>query len=570
MKLTSKIYLLFIGCFVPVINYGQQLYKPAHFESPRSMPIQSVPVSKTINVVDYGACPDDNKNDWPAICRALAECERSGGGVRILFPKGIYQIKVGERKSKLTHAFSLSNVSDFIIEGDGAILILENPDVALMTLKNCQAGVIKGLTIDYKTLPFTQGAVVDVDINGKTFTFRSDGKGGRPTDDNFAKSKTKWGVLFDRESNRLLKDKAPNLVPIREVSNLGDKNLFRIVTTQNVIEQIAVDDPFAMIARYNGCSTYSVNQCRQITFLNNIHYAGPAGSFGLRESTGISIVNCKIQQKEDRLISQNADCVHVTPSYEGPWIEGCLFEGQMDDAINIKTELVYILKAISDNQFLVSAKLRVNDELSLFNPREGRLIGTCRVLEAVPMDDATKIKIDARFENLQIGRDKTKDMFFNDSKSNDNFVIKNNVFRNSRRYGMLIQAKNGIIEGNILENLSTGAITLQNSASWPEGFVPRNIVIENNKIRNAGFDRSYWAEGKDIAPILIRTTTVNKKQAEWKGIRNIRIKDNEIISNSDHTIFLSGAQDIVIEKNRNDAQSDAPYYQENCDNVIIK
>ncbi len=34
MKLTSKIYLLFIGCFVPVINYGQQLYKPAHFESP--------------------------------------------------------------------------------------------------------------------------------------------------------------------------------------------------------------------------------------------------------------------------------------------------------------------------------------------------------------------------------------------------------------------------------------------------------------------------------------------------------------------------------------------------------
>ena len=53
MKLTSKIYLLFIGCFVPVINYGQQLYKPAHFESPRSMPIQSVPVSKTINVVDY-------------------------------------------------------------------------------------------------------------------------------------------------------------------------------------------------------------------------------------------------------------------------------------------------------------------------------------------------------------------------------------------------------------------------------------------------------------------------------------------------------------------------------------
>ena len=507
MKVKNKIIIFFISCFLPVISNGQ---------GSRLMPLQSITANKIINVMDYGARPDDSENDWHTISLALEDCERIGENVKLFFPKGTYKVKVENRKKEYAHAFSLSDVSNFMIEGDGSIIMMENPDVAFMSLKNCQTGIIKGLTIDYMTLPFTQGKIVNVDINANTFIFQSDGKGGLPTDKNFKNSKTKWGILFDRNNDRLLKDKAPNLIPVREVHNLNNGS-FRIVTTQNVIEQIEVEDPFAMIARYNGRPTFSVNQCHRVTFADNVHYAGPAGSFGLRESTGISIINCKIQQKDDRLISQNADCVHVTPAYEGPWVENCLFEGQMDDAINIKTELIYILEKFSGSQFLVSSVLRVNDELSLFNPREGRLIGTCKVLEAIPSDNGCRIKIDTNFESLKIGRDKTKDMFFNNSKSNDNFVIKNNIFRNSRRYGMLIQAKNGVIEGNVLENLSTGGIILQNSASWPEGFVPRNIIIEKNTIRNAGFDRSYWVEGKEIAPIVIRTTTASKDKAVWKA-----------------------------------------------------
>lgn len=570
MRITKLLPLFIITCTVSSIGYGQELYKPAHFEAARPLPIQSVPIKKVINVQEYGAHPDDNGNDWPAIRRALAECERIGTNVKLLFPKGTYHIKATNRKNALNHAFTLSDVSKFMIEGENAVILMEDPDLAFMALNNCKEGIVKGFTIDYGTLPFTQGKIIEVDIDNHTFVYQSDGKGGVPTDTNFKQSKTKWGVLFDRKNDRILKDKAPNLVPVKAVEKLENKDCFRIETSTQVIPQIEVNDPFAMIARYNGRSTYSVNQCYQITFLDNTHYAGPAGSFGLRESTCVNIIRCKIQQKPDRLISQNADCIHVTPAYGGPWIENCLFEGQMDDAINIKTELVYILKALSKNQFIVSAKLRKNDHLSLFNPREGQLIGTCQVTEAINEGGNTRITIDTEFDNLQIGKDKTKDMFFNDSKSNNNFVIKNNTFRNSRRYGMLIQAKYGVIEGNTFENLSTGAITLQNSASWPEGFVPQNIVIENNKIRNSGFDRSYWAEDKEVAPILIRTTTVNKNKAVWKGIRNIWIRNNEIQSNSKRAVYLSGTQDIVIENNHCKTTDEEPYFQENSENVTSK
>lgn len=546
--------------------YGQQNSNFENLKSSIKRPNLSLKVDNIINVTDFNAFPNDNKNDWKGISEALNACEKKRGKVQLFFPKGTYNIKLNSITPNTTHAFELKNINNLIIEGDSAIIIIENPEIGFMSLNNINNGIIKGFTIDYKTLPFAQGEITNLNTDNNSFFFEIDNIGGSPCDENFKNSKTKWGVLFDKNNNRILKDKAPNLIPIKEISHTDKNNLFCITTTKNVINQIAENDPFAIIARYNGRPTYSINHCQRITFTDNIQYSGPAGSFGIRESAAIGIINCQIKQKSDRLISQNADCIHVTPGYEGPWIENCLFEGQMDDAINIKTELVYILRRISDNEFIVSNKLKKGDKLSLFNPRKGILIGTCNIIES----NKNHIKIDKVFPPLEIGKGKDKDMFFNDSKSNRNFVIKNNIFRNSRRYGMLIQAKDGIIEGNKFENISTGGITLQNSASWPEGFVPQNIIIQNNILKNTGFDKSYWMEGYAASPIILRTTTFNKKQAKWQGVRNIQIKNNKIISNSDNAIYISGAENIYIENNECITIGASPYYQENCKNIIIK
>lgn len=537
----------------------------------REPPIQVVSVDKELLVNEYGAYPNDNQDDWPGIQKAIKECMQHKKRVKIFFPKGIYHIKgEGHNLQEMTHAFSLSGMSDFIIEGDSAVIMIENPAIGFLNLKKCMNGIIKGITIDYKTLPFSQGKVLEIEAGQGTFIYESDHLGSQPTEEHFEQAKTKWGILFDNQNNRILKKGAPNLIPLKQIEKISNHK-FRIKTTSAALDHIQQGDPFAIIARYNGRPTYGMHECHQISFMDNTHYAGPAGSFGIRESSCINIVRCNILQKANRLISQNADCAHITPGYIGPWIEGCIFEGQMDDAINIKTELVYILKTIRDNEYIVRAKLKVGNNLSLFNPREGQLIGTCKVIQAVPEQNHTRIVIDRSFSNLQIGNDKMKDMFFNNSKSNSHFIIKNNTFRNSRRYGMLIQAKNGIIESNTFENVSTAAIVLQNSASWPEGFVPQNIVIKNNRITNCGFDKIYWIETSNPAPILIRTITATKRQAIWQGIEHIKISNNQISSNSEKAIYLSGTQDIIIERNQyKTSGAGSPVYLENSKNIKME
>lgn len=563
MKL--QIILQFILCCFVFSAIAQQTTK-----SDRSAPLceQDIHVEKVINVTDLGAKPNSGRNDWESFNRAFSKMQQAGEKVKLVIPAGTYHL---EAPSDRTYLFRLQNITEFIIEGQDVLLIIDNPVQAFLNLNSCSKGIIKGISVDYSILPFAQGRITGVDKSNLTFDFEVDSISPSPLAKNFVESNTKWGVLFDKNKPTELKKKSVNLVAIRNISTLIPEKLFRITTQRNAIEDLEFNDPFAIIARYNGRATYNTTRSQRITFLNNTNYAGPAGGFSSRDSDELAYVNCRIIQKEGRLISQNADCMHVLPGRIGPWVEHCLFEGQMDDAINLKTELVYIKEVIAPNQFVVTSQLSMNDKLALFNPREGVLIGECAVLRIVKHAAGYLITTDKDFDNLRTGTDKTSDMFFNMNKSNAGFILKDNIFRNSRRYGMLVQATNGLIEGNRFENISTGAIVLQNSAGWPEGFVPSQVMISNNIIHNCGFDKSFWNEREQAAPVMLRTNTYTKTQALWQGISNITIKGNEIHSNSDKAVFISGAKNVWLVKNKGSVKGGGDLYAlENHSQIVIE
>ncbi len=547
---------------------ARESYFPKWFRTPRECPRIEIQTAKTLDVTKFGAKPDDGKNDWQAITHALATVQKSEGDVRLFFPRGTYDIRPDRDAN---HCFSLSGCRHFVIEGDSVQILIQDPTKGFLQLTNCEDGLVCGFSVDYSTMPYTQGQITAVDAAQETFEVKLSEGFPSPLEPHFTQATTRWGsVLSDGDTIRL-KREANNLVPVKETQAAGPDH-FRFKTSTKVAQQLAPGDLFILIARYNGRPTYSISGCRSITLRDNINYAGPAGSFGIGNSSAINVLRCSVLRKPGRYISQNADCVHVTPGSIGPWIEDCTFEGQMDDAINIKTALIRILRTEGDDQFEVSGDVSLGDSLSLFNPREGILLGRCCIEQIEPLGKGQYlIRVDRAFSGLHLTQGKDSDMFFNDNRSNESFVIRNNIFRNFRRYGMLIQATHGVIEGNSFSGLSTGAITLQNSASWPEGFVPRNIVITHNTIRNCGFDAAYFAESPHIAPILIRTTSIAAdKKAQWQGISHITLRNNQIQSNSLHSIFLSGATDCLLEGNRMQQQSPQGVYTENCTNITKK
>lgn len=551
---------------IPAVQ-GQQTYSPAWFRTPRAVPQPDIKVRKVIDVTKFGAKPDDGKNDFNAIRKAFDLLNAGEGYARVYFPPGTYNITPPDDRA--SHCFSVNGCREFVIDGSGAELLIENPAVAFMRFEDCRNAVVKGFEIDYPALPYTQGVIRSVDPQANLFEFEVEEGYPSPLAPNFANAPGGWGVVFDDVPELTLKKGGLNLIPTKNIKAQSE-SVFRASTTKGAAKAIAPGEKFALIARYNGRSSFQNVRCGQFCFIGIRLYAGPAGGFGMRDCDGVNLLECSVLRKPGRYLSQNADCVHVVPGKIGPWIEGCVFEGQMDDAINLKTEMLTISEIVSPSEYIVMGKVEKGDSLTLFNPREGSLLGKCRVESVKPVKNKSLIKVSADFTNVFVTAGKESDMFFNDNRSNESFVIRNNTFRNFRRYGMLIQATHGTIEGNTLQGLSTGAITMQNSAGWPEGFVPRNVAILDNRISNCGFDWAYFRDGENAAPVVLRTNTVQENgNAKWRGLSNIILRGNTIESNSNYSVYISGAHDVIIEGNQMTQTGPVGVGIFNSDHIVI-
>ena len=514
----------------------------------RPQPLRTMTCGRVLQASDFGACPDDGKDDWRALTRAFATLSEAAADsaepVKLKIAPGRYEIT--PRDAESTHCFSLSGLTWFEIDAEGAESLVKDPTKALLSITQCRYGIIRGIRLDYAELPFTQGRIRNIRIEEKTYDFVPDEGFPAPDGANFLQSKTRWGSLF-REDGSMLKDAAPNLVQVYSVQRLDD-GAFRISTGNNVIRELRENDRLAIIARYNGRSSYRIVDSWQISLIDLVNYAGPAGGFSSAKSM-INVLDCAVEKLPGRLISQNADCVHVTPAEFGPWIEGCRFEGQQDDAINIKTELLHIEGHQTPERFVVSGTLQTGDSLRLFAPVEGDMLGWFKVTSVRRLGGSrSEITVTPGYEGaLTCGKGKECHMFFNDNRANRGFVIRNNHFRNSRRYAMLIQAVDGEIAGNRMEHTSTAAIVLQNSASWPEGFVPRNVVIRDNVIDHCGFDASFRALGGLAAPVMMATNVCGSRNgaepARWKGVEGIVFERNTVHAPISAAVFLSGVLD---------------------------
>ena len=546
------------------------------FRVPRNPPVLDVATAEEVNVCDFGAIPNDDGNDWEAIQQAFDYVQRKEGNVRLIFTPGKYRIEPTTASNR-THCFSLSGAQNFVVDFRLAELVICDPTIGLLNLKNCRHGVVCHAVVDYDPLPFTQGTIVSPNGGEGYLIYRINEDFPELDAEHLLQAPTCWATVKDPSDPRMLKPRARNLIPFREVGGKRWEKLadgtYRINVVPNYYA-LQAGDPMVVIGRYNGRPTFTVADCERVTFDGNTLYAGPAGGHGISRSPEVAIINTRIQYREGRLLSQNADCVHANASKIGPWIESCVFEGQCDDAVNLKTQMLKILQAVSADTYLLSDEPQLADVLWLFNPRDGELLGQARMLSVVSALGGCLVKLDKSFSSLRVGETADCDMFFNDYCSNESFVIRNNIFRNSRRYGLLIQATHGKIENNEFSGLSSSGIVMQNNAGWPEGFVPYQVAVSGNLIHDCGFEYTYVEEA--LSPIVIRTntyieqTTAGYQPPKWKGVRDIVIDNNIVRTNSEFGVSVSNAAGLRFANNRIECAGTEPFAIERCEDVVIE
>jgi len=570
MRLIS---ITMIGLIVATVGAFENSYAQWTVSLPtlseRRPPLRELKTEQTVRVTDFGATPDDSGNDLPAVRKAVETARKAAVPTRIVFEPGRYVFDADVDNDLIARALKTSiplyKMQNIVLDGNGAEIIIRKPRLGFVNVLACSNVIVKGFTVDWDPAPFAQGFIRGVDFEQGTFTFEPE-EGYLSLDHPNWKlppaqriGPGRWGVILDRKVPGRLKDDALNVVMYEDWEKNDNGTYSIAVKYRGVLKDMAPGDRYVQVDR-NGAGLVLFRKSQRVTCMNLTNYTSPGLDYGGGDCSEVAILNCKVLLKPGRWHTSNADALHFQRHRIGPWIEGCTFEGMTDDGANLYTPPALCVEVLSARRFRVSRQdgWQAGDRLIAFNPREGRHIAETKVV-SVELDRETKTTVLATASDitgLETGDDKTADCFFNLDMNNSGFVIRNNTFRNIRRFGVLIQSRNGIVENNRFESTSSNGIMVRNSVDWPEGFPTGNLIIRGNTFTGCGFDHTM--QTTDAAVIAIVLKKLGGKLAECRAIDRILVENNTIVNWRRRGILLACAENATIRNNRLLTTSQSP------------
>jgi hypothetical protein len=532
---------------------------------------------KTFNVNDYGADPAGVSDSGPAIRAAIADAVAAGAISVVKLGSGCYKVEPADGEGR---CFPINAASNLVIQGQGTAetkLIVSDPRAGVFRLQGCDGVFLKDFSIDYNPLPFTQGTIVGKSYSSGYFDLDIDPCFPLLSESWFAEAEYKWGMIFEPDKP-LLKAGAPDHVFINSWSHLHDRvwRLYPTDSHRSGITYMDIGDRFVHLARGGNHTVYFYG-CRNSGIENVTVYAAPVCVAASVSNSCMIIRSLTVQRLPDsaRLLSTNADAYHCQRNRRGTLIEDCYFNGMADDGLNIYTIPNIVTEVISTTELRVTSAglIRKFDFLQIMNPRAGT------ILDEVTAVDITGdvVTLEHPVVGVTAGTDHTNaDTIFNLSSCGQGYVIRNNHMIGHRRHGILLRAGGGLVEGNLIEEVSGLGIVVTNEPGWPEGPMAQNITIRNNTIADVGY--GLWFGGYSSYGAAIKI----KGEKLWGGLagghvqRQIYIEDNEIINAPGAAIFVGAAHNVWITGNSSEALPGAPSYRntgaillDNCGGVVI-
>ena len=304
---------------------------------------------------------------------------------------------------------------------------------------------------------------------------------------------------------------------------------------------IEVNDHVALLGRTNGRSGFYATRCHTLVYRDIEINHSPGALFVDQFSERTCYVGITARPAGNDLFTSTADGIFTTNQRNGPWIEGCHLQGIGDDAVVLKNN-VGVYKGPSQDlsrPYRIGARERwfsilPGDRLAVYDMRRRVLISkheVTSVSSTFPWGDKNvaldpPLSVDQGDENVWV---------YNLSNQCNGFVLRNNTFRDSRRWGVLCSGANGSILSNRFERSQNSAIYLVNSDNYfsnKSGAAARNIEIVGNR-----FDECWHAENTQPFGVVAsrmngrievtrRNPEADDNTEDWNGIQNIRIENN--------------------------------------------
>ena len=522
-----------------------------------------------VSVTKFRAKPDDGKDDTKALRKAAQYC-REHPGTTLIFPAGVYQItdpdakqleedvlagKYGSDPEKkmfipyfpYVRGLDFEGCIDVTVRADGATLLCDGW-MEPVSIINAEGFTLEGLTIDYKVQPHSEGVIVDIEDGWFTVEFDSDRQMARKMPQSrICVWDARYGIVAPKvysfskrevlEGNRLrIKGKMP-------ADLLG--------------QRIGMSHTFHFRpAVYIGGSKQTL--LKDVT----IHSQPGMGVLGF-DSQDITLQGVKVVPREGKRFSTNTDASHFAACGGTIRIEGCTFQGQGDDGINVHGYYHDILSREGsgdgpnpDGWLLTELKAPTFTHSQRTDVHSvGDTIEVTRIATLKPELKTVVTAVEWEAPSVQV-RVKLQDplpenfadyYLFNVSKIPTLEFRDNRVLGNFAR-GVLSKARRVVIEDNYFQGCTGTAIHVGAESDWKEGSFAEEALIRGNRIINCG--QSYGMQGGACGIAVI----IGAPDTEGTYIHGrVVIRDNEIVSDlypSECGIAVGNVSEAVLDGNR--------------------
>lgn len=472
---------------------------------------------------DFGVIPNTGKDMTKAVAKAIETIknECAGKPTKLLFEAGEYDfypdsanvreyyISNHDQDNPKLVAVALEGLKNLTIDvvsdehdTDYAHLYM-NGRMLPVSMIGCENCTIRNISVDTRSPQITQVQVLENDTDNGVITYRIASYANyKIVDGRLVTYGNNWeftpqaGIAFDGETRHVVYRTSDIAVGVYNVEEISPSVIRAPWNDVRLLPGTVV----AMRSYARPTPGIFVSECKNTSFYDVwVYYAEGMGLLA-QMSENITLNGFRVATRsEERYFTTQADATHFSGCKGLIRSENGIYEGMMDDAINVHGTYLRVVERLDDNT-LVGRYMHnqaygfywggAGDSVQFVRSDVMEVTEANRIIDIVPYDKDTI----AGCKEFKIKFEKPLPQDI----ANGNYGIENlewtpevlfldNLIRNNRARGALFSTpKRTVVEKNLFDHTSGTAILLCGDCNgWFETGACRDVVIRKNRFVNA-------------------------------------------------------------------------------------
>ena len=559
------------------------------------------PNSDNYVMSDYGIIPDTEENVSARVSKALAEIrkESEGKDVVINFEPGTYHFYpegAAEREYYISNhdqdnpkrvGIAIEDFNGITIEGNGAEFIFHGIMLPVSVLRS-ENVVLKDFSIDFANPTIAQIKIEKSDEKGITFRPASWVRHRISADGLFEYYDDEWairpstGIAFEGDTKHVVYQTSDLVYSTKGVTEVDDG----LYHAPGWIDSRLVPGTVVAMRDYARPTPGVFLSHNKNTAVNNVkvHYAYGMGLLAqLCEDISLDGFSVCLKGNDDpRYFTTQADATHFSSCKGKISSVNGLYEGMMDDAINVHGTYLKIIGKSGDNA-VIGRYMHPQawgfdwgfegDSVQFVRSNTMEADDAVYVIKSIVPNDKDSIK-GAREFKITFDRDISGIDIEGESYGIENLTwtpevyFAHNTVRNNRARGSLFSTpKKTVVEDNVFDHTSGTAILLCGDCNgWFETGACRDVTIRNNKFINALTNMFQFTN----AVISIYPEIPNLDAQHKYFHSGIRIENNEFYTFDTPLLYAKSVNGIVFKNNKVHKNNDYKPFHWNQKPILLE